>query len=122
MVAPKAQGQLYFTSCSGDDRQLRRELGHRDHLHPPQHHATFVIARRATDDYGNSLLDAPVTVTLMPSSGSVSLTTLTLGAGVTSSATVTFTPPAGTTRRTIDAHGTTTGVAVAKATLTVRPY
>ena len=38
VVAPRAQGQLYFTSCSGTTRELRRELGHRDHLRSPQHH------------------------------------------------------------------------------------
>ena len=122
VVAPRAQGQLYFTSCSGTTVSCAANSATATTYIPRSTTATFVIARRATDDYGNSLVDAPVTVTLKPSSGSVSLTTLTLGSGVTSSATVTFTPPAGTTRRTIEASGTTTGVAVAKATLTVRPY
>lgn len=123
VVAPKAQGQLYFTSCSGVSVTCAANSSTASTYVPRGTSATFVIARRATDDYGNSLVEAPVTITLKPSSGSVSSTTVTLDAGVTSSATVTFTPPSGSTSaRTIGATGTTTGVAVAKATLTVRFY
>jgi hypothetical protein len=120
LVAPKAQGQLYFTSCSGTTVNCPANSSSATTRGPRNVNVTFTIARRATDDYGNSLIDAAVTVTLAPSSGSVSATTVTLGAGVTASGTVTYTPPGNSgSNRTIDATGATTGVATAKAKLTV---
>ncbi len=120
VVAPKAQGQLYFTSCSGSSVSCAANSKTASTRVPRNTNVTFVIARRATDDYGNSLLDAPVTVTLKPSSGTMSSTTFTLATGVATSGTLTYTPPNSTTTRTIEASGATTGVATAKATLTVR--
>ena len=111
VVAPRAQGQLYFTSCSGTTRELPRELGHRDHLRS-----------RAAPPPRSSSPAAPPTTTATawstrrspsPSSrpaGASRSTTITLGAGVTSSATLTFTPPAGTPpARTIEAIGNDDG-------------
>jgi hypothetical protein len=122
IVAPKAQGQLYFTSCSGTTVSCPTNSATASVVFPKAGTMSFVLARRATDDYGNSLLDASVSVTFVASSGSLSNYSLTLAAGASSSATQTYTPPGNSGgARTIDATGTTTGVATAAARLTADP-
>jgi hypothetical protein len=122
VVAPKAQGQLYFTSCTGTTVSCPANSATASVVFPKAGTMTYVLARRGSDDYGNSLLDASVTVTLVASSGTLSSYTLTLAAGASSSATQTYTPPGNSGgARTIDATGTTSGVATASARLTVDP-
>ena len=122
VVAPKDQGQLYFTSCTGTTVSCPANSATASVSFPRGTGLTFVLARRAADDYGNSLVDAAVSVTLLPSAGTLSSTTFSLAPGVLTSGTVTYSAPGNSgAARTIDATGTTTGVATAGARLTADP-
>ncbi len=119
VVAPKAQGQLYFTSCSGTSQNCAANSPTASTTTARGSNVTFVVARRATDDLGNSLTEASVTVTLTTSSGSTNPVGVTLGAGVATSGTVTYSPPGNSGgTRTVTASGSTTGVANAVLSMT----
>ena len=119
-VKPKDQGQLFFASCSGTNVSCPTNASASSFTTARNSSPTFVLARRSADEYGNSLLEASVAVTLAPSAGSLSSTSLSLGAGVSTSATITYNPPGNSSGvRTIDATGTTTGVATGAARLTI---
>ncbi|MBR7744149.1 chitobiase/beta-hexosaminidase C-terminal domain-containing protein [Phycicoccus sp. BSK3Z-2] len=118
-VAPKAQGQLSFTACSGTATCTPNSATASTSA-PRGGTVSFAIARRSVDDLGNSLLGSSVTVTFTTSSGSVSTSSITLGVGVAQSGTVTYSPPGNSPQtRTVTASGSTSGDPVASATLSM---